>query len=220
MREKRALNAVEACRAWDLTAEELGHVWQQAADTTVKLGGGFYCAQIVRPGDDKKYYVLNGFFLTLREQFVQPGASVYCWEIAWNASDLSWHNFRTHVVGPTDPHQAPRGSLRRRILQQHKALGLSETPHKGLNGVHGSASPWEGLVERVNWLQRRGWRDDAYGAALLEAGLPRSLLDAWSKDPRIRLDGEGDSVGSVFDALEEFDATECLEEMVRLSSLQ
>lgn len=221
VKEKRALNALEACRRFQWTAEQLGQAWQEAK--AVKFGGGFYCARINHPQENEQattanqYYIFNGFFLTMRSQFVETGASIFCFEVEWDPKALSWADFRTKVLGPTDPHQAPRGSLRRTILDQFRALGLQEPPNKGLNGVHGSASPFEGLVERMNWLQKDVTQDE-YGKALLAAGLAKKRIREWSTDPRIMIDGEG-TMGSLFDALEEMDAPECLEKLVELSRL-
>lgn len=57
------------------------------------------------------------------------------------------------VLGPTDPTAAPEGSLRNMILKDWEALGLAYEPNTGDNCVHASASPFEGLAERMNWLK-------------------------------------------------------------------
>lgn len=57
------------------------------------------------------------------------------------------------VLGPTDPSLAPEGALRRTIKDQWEALGLGYEPTVGDNCVHASASPFEGLAERMNWLK-------------------------------------------------------------------
>jgi hypothetical protein len=54
------------------------------------------------------------------------------------------------VLGPTDPVTAPEDSVRGMIYKQWKELGLSSEPNVGDNGVHASASPFEGLAERCN----------------------------------------------------------------------
>ena len=56
------------------------------------------------------------------------------------------------VLGATDPTQAAAGSLRRQILERWRELGLKAEPNVGDNGVHASASPFEGLAERMNWI--------------------------------------------------------------------
>lgn len=120
------------------------------------------------------------------------------------------------MLGPTDPADAPVGSIRRTILDSYKELGLADKPNKGDNGVHASASPFEGLAERTNWLEGK-LEDDAFAAALLEAGLSKHTIEEWSVDPQINLpDG---TKGSVFDALEDMDADECLATLVKLNEL-
>ena len=37
-------------------------------------------------------------------------------------------------------------------LSRYKALGLTSKPNTGDNGVHASASPFEAMAERANWL--------------------------------------------------------------------
>ena len=38
-------------------------------------------------------------------------------------------------------------------MKDWEALGLGFVPNVGENSVHASASPFEGLAERMNWLQ-------------------------------------------------------------------
>ena len=52
-------------------------------------------------------------------------------------------------------------------------VALSEDT--GDNGVHASASPFEALAERSNWL-RASVSKDAFGKALLASGIPLPLL--------------------------------------------
>ena len=56
------------------------------------------------------------------------------------------------MLGATDPNVAVAGSARRTIFEEWEKLGLPGQPNTGNNGVHASASPFEGLAERVNWL--------------------------------------------------------------------
>jgi hypothetical protein len=37
------------------------------------------------------------------------------------------------------------------ILRDWENLGLAYVPNVGDNGVHASASPFEGLAEKMNW---------------------------------------------------------------------
>jgi len=82
--------------------------------------------------------------------------------------------------------------------------------------VHASASPFEGLAEKTNWLNKKV-EDDAFGKALLDGGLKMETIDAWSVDPRIDL--PGDEKGSIFDALEDMDVQDCLDKMIEINKL-
>ena len=204
---------MDACKRFGTDAKGLDEAWGKSPKV-VKFGGGFYCGKVTMNG--LELYVFNAFFMSMRSKFVGKGTSIHCYEVAWEPSKLSWSSFRNDVLGPTDPAEAPKGSLRATILEQYKELGLSAKPNKGDNGVHASASPFEGLAEKINWLGKT-LESEAFGSALLSAGLSKKTINAWSVDPRVTLaDG---SKGSVFDALEDMDADDCLAKLKELNGL-
>ncbi len=213
LKEGRAANAMQACEKFGCNAEDLNSAWQEAK--VVKFGGGFYCG-LVSVKDQTPLYVFNAFFMTMRSKFVGEKDSIHCYEVQWNSKTLSWEAFRGELLGPTDPKDAPEGSIRRTILDSYKALGIADAPNKGDNGVHASASPFEGLAEKCNWLGANV-ETDSFGKALLGAGLSKKTIAEWSVDPRVTLPG-GDK-GSVFDALEDMDVEECLSKLVELNKL-
>merc|ERR1712110_780137 len=90
--------------------------------------------------------------MTMRSAFTKPGGSIRYYTVEWDPSKLSWEDFRGKVLGPTDPKDAPKDSLRGEILADWESLGLSAEPNVGDNGVHASASPFEALAERLNWV--------------------------------------------------------------------
>ncbi|EOD21468.1 hypothetical protein EMIHUDRAFT_241149 [Emiliania huxleyi CCMP1516] len=139
------------------------------------------------PADD--IYVINGFYSSMRRKYTAPGASVYYFSVEWDSSLMSWAEFRGEVLGATDPERASVGSMRWQIMQDWAALGLVAKPDVGDNGVHGSASPFEALVERLNWL----------GASLDTDETARAIVSAG--DPQVDV-GDGNMV-SVFDAFED-----------------
>lgn len=208
--ENRAVNALEACERFGCDSAELNDAWQKS--TAVKFGGGFYCGLVSCKG--KKLYVFNAFFMTMRAKFVGEGVSIHTFEVKWDPAELSWSNFRNELLGPTDPTDGPEGSIRKTILDSYEELGLKAPPNKGDNGVHASASPFEGLAEKNNWLGI-SIEKDQFGKALLKSGLSKATIQNWSKDPRVELPDGGS--GSVFDALEDMDVTECLKKLVELN---
>jgi hypothetical protein len=82
-------------------------------------------------------------------------------------------------------------------------------------GMHASASPFEAMAERANWLGA-DISKDIYGKTMLAAGLPMSTIVQWTQDPQVPLaDG---SKGSLFDALEDTNAAACLEKSKAIAS--
>eukprot|EP01041_Mallomonas_annulata_P010508 gene10510-21916_t len=204
-------NAIDACAYLGLDSNGLDAAWAKAkkADKLVKFGGGFYCGLIDTVPGKAPIYVFNGFFMSMRSKFVTPGTSIHYYVVEWNKDDLSWSDFRGKVLGPTDPADAPVDSLRGQVLAKWSDLGLEAVPNTGDNGVHASASPFEGLAERMNWL-KTPVTSDKFGAKLVAAGISPKTITEWSVDPQVK--GR-----SLFDSLEDTDSDECISKCVELS---
>jgi nucleoside diphosphate kinase len=201
-------NAMDACALLGISGDEMDAQWGicKKAKKLVKFGGGFYCGLVEIEGKPS-LYVFNGFFMSMRSKFTAPGVSIYYYTVQWDSSKLSWADFRGHLLGPTDPADAPASSLRGKIKAQWQALGLSEEPNVGDNGVHASASPFEALAERMNWCGA-SLETDSFGRALLDAGVPTRTINKWTVDPQVYyMDG---NLGSLFDSLEDMDAAACV----------
>lgn len=207
LKDGKALNAADACEKFEIDANELDKMWGacKKAGDLVKFGGGFYCGKLEKEGKGT-FYVFNGFFMTMRSKFVEAGASIYYYVVEWD-SKTCWADFRGKVLGPTDPATAPADSLRGAILAKWKDLGLSSEPNTGDNGVHASASPFEALSERVNWLGYRIDRDP-FGKVLLKAGVTVGTIKDWCKDPQVTF-GPVPMTKSLFDTLEDTDSDWC-----------
>eukprot|EP00927_Polykrikos_kofoidii_P021252 TRINITY_DN2017_c0_g1_i4.p1 TRINITY_DN2017_c0_g1~~TRINITY_DN2017_c0_g1_i4.p1 ORF type:complete len:406 (+),score=106.76 TRINITY_DN2017_c0_g1_i4:132-1349(+) len=205
----KALNAKDACEKFDVDAQALDTMWAGAkkCGKLVKFGGGFYCAEL-EFGDKGVFYVFNGFFMSMRSKFVEEGASIYYYVVEWDPKAFSWEDFRGKVLGPTDPVEAPADSLRGSILSKWKDLDLKSEPNVGDNGVHASASPFEALAERMNWLGVRVERD-LWGKMLLKTGLKPKQVREWTTDPQVTF-GISPITKSLFDALEDTDSDYCL----------
>jgi nucleoside diphosphate kinase len=216
--DKKAFNALDACAELGVDANALNKLWAGAkkADKLVKLGGGFYCGELTHGG--KTIYVFNGFFMEMRAAYTSPGRRIHYYTVEWDPSKLSWSDFRGKVLGPTDPKDAPADSLRGTVFKNWKALGLGAEPNVGDNAVHASASPFEGMAERMNWLGVQ-CKDDDYCYALVRAGLPEPLIAQWATDPQVKINAEGKK-GSVFDALEDLNVAESLSKVQAMYALQ
>jgi len=218
----RAFNAMDVCKKLDITPEELDKEWGKCKkagklDITPeeldKFGGGFYCGLVEVEGK-APLYSFNGFFMVMRKKFCV--GSIHYYVVEWESADLAWEDFRGKVLGPTDPEEAPADSLRGIILGDWEGLGLASKPNVGDNGVHASASPFEGLAERMNWMQEE-LKSNPFGESLLNAGISEETIKAWSVDPQVKYSAE--EKGSLFDAVEDMDADKCLAKLKELNEL-
>lgn len=214
-------NAKDACTELDIDANEIDKMWGvcKKEKKLVKFGGGFYCAELEKDG--KKIYAFNGFFMSMRSKFVAEGASIYYYLVEWESDELSWADFRGKVLGPTDPADAPEDSLRGAILKNWQDLDLKEVPNTGDNAVHASASPFEALAERNNWLGFRADRD-YFGKLLIQkAGVSRALIKDWSLDPQVTYGVAPMTITkSLFDAVEDMDSDHCLANLSMMAMFQ
>ena len=78
----------------------------------------------------------------------------------------------------------------------------------GDNGVHASASPLEGLSEKMNWLEKK-IEEEPFGVALTKFGVDAETIKKWNVDCRVSLPDGSES--SIFDALEDKNVGECLD---------
>lgn len=205
-------NAKDACTKLGLDASGLNKEWAKAknANKLAKFGGGFYCGLIdTVPGQDP-IYVFNGFFMSMRSDYVKPGASIHYYVVEWDSAKLSWEDFRGSVLGPTDPAEAPKDSLRGQVMTNWKSLGLKGQPNVGDNGIHASASPFEAMAERVNWLGA-DLKTDPFGRSMVDAGIPEATIKAWSVDPTVVYGAKDYPIKkSLFDTLEDTNSDYCL----------
>ncbi|CAE8723969.1 unnamed protein product [Polarella glacialis] len=203
LEQRLVYNSAEAVEKLGIDLLALG-VRAQATkrgESQLKFEGGFYVAKI----DDM--YVVNGFYSEMRSKFTKPGTSIVYFEVRWDPAVLCWADFRGKFIGATNPTEAAEGSLREMIFKQWSALGLPSEPTTGENGVHASASPFEGLAEKSNWLSA-SVTADPLGQALISGGVPESTLRNWMGDPTVMFEGK---LQSLFGIFEDLDAQPCVD---------
>jgi len=216
LEEGRAFTAVDLQKKLGCTSEELDAKWDATKEKKrVKFGGGFYCGQIEH--EDKKLYTFNAFFMTMRSKFCAESASIHFYVVEFDPKALKWADFRGKVLGPTDPAAAPADSLRGTLHTDWEKLGLKAAPNTGDNGVHASASPFEGFAERTNWM-KTPIAEDVFGKLALASGIDEATLKAWSVDPQVTLPDSDGKKGSLFDQVEDMDLETCMEKLKAIAT--
>jgi len=213
----KVFNALEGGAKLKVDGAGMEAKWRklQSGKNLIKFGGGFYCGRV----DD--IYVINAFYMSMRAGYCNPGEKIKWYTVSWPSESLSWADFRGKVLGTTDPAAAPEGSIRRTIYWQYNSLGLDSKPNTGNNGVHASASPLEGLAERMNWLGAK-LEQDEFGQALLAQGMHPKMIRKWAADTQVAVEGETEpgKTMSVFDALEDLDADTVLAKVKKIGKLE
>lgn len=172
---------------------------------TTKLGGGSYAMRLNLLGT--KFVLLNPFHAYQLVPYTTPGRAILVME---GRSARDWAVLRSELTGATNPAKAATGSIRASLLANKDRLGLADV-NQGLNGVHLSAGPLEGLVELRRFFSEpetgslREWTDFAFGQALKAAGLDPAAL---GQNPDLTREGRNISA---FDLTEEKNGADALE---------
>lgn len=171
---------------------------------TTKLGGGSYAMTLNVLG--QHYILLNPFHAYQLVPYTTPGRAILVFE---GRSTRDWAELRGTLTGSTDPAKAKPESIRAALRVGKEALGLKEVS-QGMNGIHLSAGPLEGMVELKRFFsdpeagQTLDWSDLAFGRALASKGLDP---DALAQNPDLE---RGGRAVSAFDLTEECNAVDAL----------
>lgn len=221
--EKRIYNAREALSGLACNPSRLEQAWREVEEDSSKgkihcFGPDCYCGNLVLNG--KNVYVMNGHFMALREQFIKAGSSTRAYVIQWAVDTLSWEDFLTKAIGAVDPSKAVPDSLRRTIFEKYRILGMDAQPTLRNDCIHASASPLEGLAERLHWCSKKVHQDE-YGRILLGKGIPEAKILDWCDNVIVMpLQEEGvfESGGEcrIFDVVQGLNSKECAEKLTQV----
>jgi nucleoside diphosphate kinase len=170
---------------------------------TKKLGGGSYYIEATVGGE--KVILLNPFHPHQLNHFTSPAKAILVMECL---AHTSWKVLRQDLVGATNPRAAVVGSIRNSLLTKREELGFAEIS-QGINGVHLSAGPLEGMVELCRFFSDHPSQKmvaneySLFGRLLLAQGVTRLRLNDFASN--CKLDVNGQAV-SAFDATEEMDS--------------
>jgi hypothetical protein len=53
--------------------------------------------------EGKGIFVINGFYEAMRQLYMQTDATIHWFDVEWDTKDISWADFRSSVLGVTDP---------------------------------------------------------------------------------------------------------------------
>ncbi len=196
------LGSMEGDELVPMSGSELDKLWASNSSARVKLAPGLYVENV---NEDEPMYVINGFYMAMREKYV-TGNGIYYYVVGWDSKSFSWEHFRANIIGATDPTVADAGSIRGKMLATwEEGLDLDRAPDVGDNGVHASAGPIEGLKERTVWLGYDA-AEDPFGEKLISwTGGKAETIAPWLDDAVVEESKNYGLKGKMFDLTEDKD---------------
>lgn len=195
----------------ELNAESLSDLW--LGQPYAKLASGTYCVRL--NGCTPAEYLINGFHPKQLNHFTAHGRVMVAMPLS---GDMPWKTARNDFVGATDSARAQTGSLRRVLHERREEWGI-DLLRGGMNGVHLSAGPLEGLVELRRFGSNpstgeggRPFTDFSFGK-LLAKQFTLTRIEWMSGNPDVQWDGKR---MSLFDLTEELDPREAVERLKRI----
>lgn len=181
-----------------ISPDELFLWWndQFANRETVKIQDGVIVAWV----EKLDCYCINAFYPVMESNFYNPATRMDYYVVEFDASQISWAQFRKEILGATDASKAGPASFRGQLYAKYNV----EFPGRD-NFVHGSAGPVEGLVERI--IHEPGFELEAnpVGRYLAGRGVTLDAFSRWKDDLSIT------QLGDLFDRTEEKDTAAALE---------
>lgn len=206
-------------RTPQLSAQQLDLAWQHAKK--LKIAGGFYVGRLEElEGDStvcpevRPLLVVNGFYASMRRDYVEKPNTVLFFTAEWKEQDLSWKDFRAECIGSTNPATASASSLRGKMLQHWEDLGLPQKPDVTRNCVHASAGPIEALRERATWIQI-SLDQDPFAKLLLAQGVPRAYIEHCTNNEEVTVEGK---TGPAFDVFEDVNSSTVVDQLLKAAA--
>lgn len=179
-------------------AQQLYSYWLDLYDQkqTVKLRDGLIMGYI----EELNAYAVNAFYPSLEEIFYHPETLIHYHVVEFDPVQTSWKEFRKDVLGVTNAAKADPESLRGTLYRDCPV----EFPGRD-NFVHGSAGPFEGLVERTIHEADFELTSNPVGAYLATQGATLESFIHWKESQSI------ETLGNLFDETEEKNTDEILQ---------
>lgn len=192
----------------DISGDELNKIW--GSGEVKKVAGGLYVVHIEK--DD--IYMMNGFYPSIREVFTDSEAQIDYYMVDFDKTDLCWKDFRGKVIGATNPNAADPNSIRGFLCANQEKYGLKVSYRDNI--IHASASPFEGLVEKLTWLEGFDFNTDPLGVKLAEKGYNgEKVLALRDENPVLTLKGYENE--KLIDVLEDKDTQDVADIIFSLS---
>jgi len=139
-------------------------------------------------------YCINAFYPAMEANFYHPDTLINYYVVEFDPAQVSWLRFRKEILGATNAAKAAPGSFREQLYSRYKV----DFPGRD-NFVHGSAGPFEGLIERSIHEPDFDLAANPVGRYLETLDVTLARIREWKARQSIAV------LGALFDATEEKD---------------
>jgi hypothetical protein len=194
----RIITTAALLKEKELNVHQLFDLWieQFSARKTAKIQDGLLMAFL----EELDCYCINAFYSAMEDNFYHPETHIDYYVLEFDPEAVSWEQFRQNILGSTDAGKADPESFRGQLYAEYKV----EFPGRD-NFVHGSAGPFEGLVERAIHEVDFNMSSNPVGAYLEGRGVSLESFAAWKARQSLS------ALGALFDATEEKNTDEVLD---------
>lgn len=210
---QQIFGVTEAAEFLDVSDTALSALWidisLKSPSKMMKLERNVHCCYIDCVPEKLPFFCINGFFMGMRSEYTTPPADVHYFLVEWTCNMLSWSEFRSKIIGSTNPYNADEESLRGRMAKEWLSLGHHHPLDIMHNALHASSSAFESCTERSIWFKNPVEKDAMFGQQLVAAGIPVQTLRDWSSNPKI-FDKH------IFDYMIDLDSAECTAKAILL----
>jgi hypothetical protein len=137
-------------------------------------------------------YCINAFYPAMESNFYHQDTRIDYYVVEFDPAQVSWLQFRKEVLGATNAAKAAPQSFRGRLYAEYKV----DFPGRD-NFVHGSAGPFEGMIERSIHETDFDLATNPVGHYLAGKGVTLEALKGWKAQQT------NAGLGALFDATEE-----------------
>jgi hypothetical protein len=193
----RLITTADLLESKGIDVHQLFDLWNGlfASGKTAKVQDGLIMGYL----EKQEAYCMNAFYPSMEANLYEPAAEIHYYVVEFDPEQVSWKQFRKHVLGSTNASNAAPESFRGQLYSDYPV----EYPGRD-NFVHGSAGAVEGFVERSIHEPDFKAETNPVGRYLAGRGVSLEHFIGWKNSLTIS------ELGDLFDATEEINTDEAL----------
>ncbi len=184
-------------RRFNLSSENIAELWNDKNNNQViKIQAGLVISYI----HNLDIFLMNGFFPLMIDLFYNQNFIMNYYVIEFDSDKLKWSEFRKNILGITNCSKSSKDSFRGLMYKKYKINDPVTN-----NFVHGSAGPFEGMIERIIHEENFSFSTNPIGVYLLSRNMTQEQFNKWFQKQSI------EKKSFIFDETEEKNSNQIID---------